>query len=417
MHTETDKTQDNILTTQLREMNHPISIKRDRVLVVASTYPIPRINGIPPFVRTLSEALAKTSDVRVITLARGVDERRLSWFDQGLRVEAVARKGGVPGSGLLSSFTRGQRFREMILVFRWLKLILVTVKKYQPTVCHVHWAFPAPVAVRAAKTLRIIPKNIGYFVTMHGADVLLLNSKIGWLIRWGLNGASGIAVVNKRDCELAAKRTNHAKVEVLPMPVEDVFFVPKSEFQEKNHNYTFVGRLVEKKGLRELLHAFEKAGDELKYGLNVIGDGPLRSFLPSEASRVIWLGPMNSQDLSDLLTQSVGLLAPFKELPNDKDGLPVIVLEAMAAGLPILATEIPGIVDLASKGLHYWKIEAQGSVESILETIRQFEEDRYLHPDKVMEAVDFNQQLAEEFTSERIADHYRHFLSGNPKIK
>lgn len=107
----------------------------------------------------------------------------------------------------------------------------------------------------------------------------------------------------------------------------------------------FVGRLSASKGIREFL----KAAVILKESgirFYIIGDGPLKDEVLKEINRaqcshITYLGWIETKELVNYLNE-ISLLV----LPSDSEGLPNVLLEAMACGTPVLATPVGGIPDL-----------------------------------------------------------------------
>jgi glycosyltransferase involved in cell wall biosynthesis len=115
-----------------------------------------------------------------------------------------------------------------------------------------------------------------------------------------------------------------------------------------------VGRLVPAKGHAVLLSAFAAVSGELPEAqLFIAGDGPLRPALEDQASRlglvgrVFFLGARN--DVAEFLS---GL--DLFVFPSINEGLPLAVLEALAAGLPIVATRAGGVPEVAPEGDLAW---------------------------------------------------------------
>jgi glycosyltransferase involved in cell wall biosynthesis len=108
----------------------------------------------------------------------------------------------------------------------------------------------------------------------------------------------------------------------------------------------FVARLVEKKGARYLLEAMQGINAKLL----IVGDGPDRGTLEKLADTLhldySFLGPKNKQELKSLYASCDVFVAPSVIASDgDKDGLPVAILEAMASGAPIVASNIAGIAE------------------------------------------------------------------------
>lgn len=138
-----------------------------------------------------------------------------------------------------------------------------------------------------------------------------------------------------------------------------------------------VGRLVEKKGFQDAMMAalqLNAAGRAFEW--RIVGAGPLEEEL-LEASielvrsgKVEWLGAMPSQAVLDLLTSWADLFVlPCRMATDgDSDGIPVALMEAMAAGVPVISSRVAGIPELISSGVTGYLIEP-GDVQQLAEYI------------------------------------------------
>lgn len=112
-----------------------------------------------------------------------------------------------------------------------------------------------------------------------------------------------------------------------------------------------VGRLVPKKGFDVLLRACRLLADAgVSFRCEIIGEGPLRALLSSQVSElaleehVTLRGAASQDEVRDALSRAtVFALASRVTTEGDRDGLPNVLLEAMAARVPVVATEVGGI--------------------------------------------------------------------------
>jgi glycosyltransferase involved in cell wall biosynthesis len=111
----------------------------------------------------------------------------------------------------------------------------------------------------------------------------------------------------------------------------------------------FVGRMVEKKGLRYLVEAMQiVARRHPDARLRVIGTGPLQAQCAALAQElkvaVEFLGPLSSSEVRQELQQAAVFCVPsVTAQTGDSEGLPIVVLEAMAMGVPLVASRHAGI--------------------------------------------------------------------------
>ena len=133
-----------------------------------------------------------------------------------------------------------------------------------------------------------------------------------------------------------------------------------------------IGRLCEDKGQLLLLDAvatLSRTGVNLK--LTLVGDGPLRPALEATIARhqlqdqVEITGWVSSAQIRDYILAARALV-----LPSFAEGLPVVLMEALALGRPVLTTYIAGIPELVEPGVCGWLFPA-GSVSGLKTAIRE----------------------------------------------
>jgi glycosyltransferase involved in cell wall biosynthesis len=125
-----------------------------------------------------------------------------------------------------------------------------------------------------------------------------------------------------------------------------------------------VGRLVEKKGFPDLLRACH----ELKYAptatpplfrLRIFGDGPMRADLTALRDQlglhdeVELVGERNGEEvLRAYQGADIFALTPCVTADGDRDGVPNVIVEAMACGLPVVTTDAGGITEVVRHGVN-----------------------------------------------------------------
>ncbi len=119
-----------------------------------------------------------------------------------------------------------------------------------------------------------------------------------------------------------------------------------------------VGRLVEKKGFEYAIKAFAEATKGLPNATyQIVGDGPLKNSLADlilslgAQDKIKLLGWREQEEVFSLLGSADIFLAPsVTDAKGDQEGIPVVLMEAMAHGLPVLSTWHSGISELVQDG-------------------------------------------------------------------
>jgi glycosyltransferase involved in cell wall biosynthesis len=120
------------------------------------------------------------------------------------------------------------------------------------------------------------------------------------------------------------------------------------EAQRQRWDIAFVGRFVEKKGVLDLIRAVAALPADKPASIVLVGEGPIREAAEDLAREhrvnATFLGTRTSAEVRSVLASSSIFAAPSRRASNgDSEGLPTVVLEASAAGLPVVATTHAGI--------------------------------------------------------------------------
>ena len=167
----------------------------------------------------------------------------------------------------------------------------------------------------------------------------------------------------------------------------------------------FIGRLVEVKGLSYFLEAVDKVVRKRKeVQFLIIGDGPLEEKLKKEVNdlriseHVIFTG--FRQDICEILAVlDIFAMSSFSE------GLPTAVLEAMAAGKPVIATNVGGVPEMVAEGdtgILAPPRDAESLAEAILELLESPEKRRAM-------GEKGRRRVMEYFSIEKMVERYEEF--------
>ena len=212
-----------------------------------------------------------------------------------------------------------------------------------PDVIHAHFAIPGLQAAYCAESL-----NIPLIYTEHCSLLLSEDARYSALASGVLRRAVAVIAVSNRLANAVRKLTDK-RVEVVPNLVSDVFFDECDAVPDNWFSIVTVGALIYRKGYDLLLEAFAKARLD-KTKLRIIGKGPLEHALISQAknlgiyNRVDFLGEMAPENVARAM-QASNLFV----LASRAETFGVVYAEAMAAGVPVIATDCGGPSDFVEK--------------------------------------------------------------------
>ncbi len=336
--------------------------RKPTVLVLASTYPRWRGDPEPGFVHDLCRRLTDRFEVIALVpdapgadpdgLLDGVEVIRYHYGPR--RLQTLVNAGGIAANLqrhawkwlLLPGFLLGQ--------YRAARRVL---RRRHVDVIHAHWLIPQGLVAWRLRQRTRTP----YLVTSHGGDLFGLRGRWPAALKRRVAAASSAMTVVS-----SAMRTEAGRIglhppwlEVLPMGVDlRERFVVDPGVTRADAELLFVGRLVPKKGLVHLLDALPAAlAQNPRVELRIAGFGPEEAALRAQAQRlgmaerVHFLGAVGQADLPALYRRASLFVAPFvRDAHGDQEGLPVVLMEAIGCGCPVLVGEVAGIHDLLGAG-------------------------------------------------------------------
>lgn len=334
-----------------------------RILVLASTFPRWAGDTTPPFVFELSKRLAQRGH-QVHVLAPHAAGAVKSEEMDGLYVHrfqyAPARLEMLAfGGGILENLRRSPVRWLLVPGFLLVELVALArlVRNQRIELIHAHWLIPQGLLGAVARP------GVGskLVMTAHGGDVFGMSKGVRRrLLRFTARRAHGVTAVSTvlRD-ELERLTGVHAKV--IPMGADPASFAfmerPRSADSQTTPTILFVGRLVQKKGVRYLIEAMRHVSSKVPGArLVIVGDGPERPELEALAQdelgrQIVFKGAVPNSTLPRFYESANILVAPsVASAEGDTEGLPVVLMEAAASGVPIIASEIGGIPDLIENG-------------------------------------------------------------------
>ncbi len=296
----------------------------------------PRRGGMETVLRTMAEGLAGRGHAVTVVVAGDADDRGGAEDRAGVRV-VRAWTPAVLNSQPVAPGLLGLLRRELA--------------RQAPAVVTLH--LPHPLAAAACLALGLGGPGQPALAVWHHADIT--RQRLGRRLARPLQDAClaraarvATSSATHRDGSRELARWG-AKTVVIPFGVAGVEPVVPAD----GGAFLFVGRLVRYKGLSVLLKALAELPDAR---LEVIGSGPEEGDLRRLASglgladRVAWLGALDETALERRLAAARALVLPSLDC---SETFGVVQLEAMAAGVPVIASDLPtGVREVASPASH-----------------------------------------------------------------
>lgn len=353
-----------------------------RILITASTLPRWTGDAVPSFVLDQAVALTEVSPgITVEILAphdvgaarheimRGISVYRFQYFWPAAMQRLVY-------PAILPNIRRHWWLTLQVPVFMIAEFfgILAHARRFKPTVIYSHWFMPQALAGSLAAWILGVP----HVFTTHSSDVDIL-----WripllgpaLVRKIVRSSHACTAVSRRTADRLQAffdpgdwQTIDSRVRIIPMGVDVSELADRGTQQNDSARRSldldeapvllFLGRLTEKKGLEDLLRAVnELRREQRRFTLVIAGDGELR---PALTARIRELDleefirmpgfVAGEQKRAYLNAADVVVVPSIETASGDVEGLPVALMEGMAAGKICVASDASGADDVITDG-------------------------------------------------------------------
>ncbi|MEB2279782.1 N-acetyl-alpha-D-glucosaminyl L-malate synthase BshA [Lysinibacillus xylanilyticus] len=284
------------------------------------------------------------------------------------------------------------------------------IKDEELDVLHVHYAIPHAVCAVLAREMS--GRDIGIVTTLHGTDISVLgqDSTLSQAIKYGIDKSDIVTTVSE-----ALKQQTYELIDTVK-PINTIYnFVDEREYFPRNP-----GNLKEQFGIEEdekviihvsnfrkiknlphIIDAFMKIRANMKAKLLLVGDGPEKHRVMDQVKEspymedVLFLG--KQENLAELYA-----ISDLKLLLSQQESFGLVLLEAMACGVPCIGSAVGGIPEVIEHGVDGYIVELgdTDAVEEYAVNLLKDEEKLQYFREAAIRAVD------EKFHSFKIVEQY-----------
>ncbi|WP_226683573.1 N-acetyl-alpha-D-glucosaminyl L-malate synthase BshA [Sutcliffiella horikoshii] len=283
-------------------------------------------------------------------------------------------------------------------------------KREQLDLLHVHYAIPHAVCAYLAK--KMTDDQLKIVTTLHGTDITVLgyDPSLNDMIRFGIEGSDVVTAVSESLVQQTYDLLQPKKAiqTVYNFIDERVYF--KKDTQDLKTQYGIsndekviihVSNFRKVKRVQDVVKSFHLIEKQVASKLLLVGDGPEISVVCNLVrelglkDKVLFLG--KQENLEDLYSISDLML-----LLSEKESFGLVLLEAMACGVPSVGTKIGGIPEVIDDGVTGFLSDV-GDVEDIAQNAVKILENATLHKEFAENAIS---RVKEHFSSRKIVEQY-----------
>ncbi|HBF13387.1 MAG TPA: glycosyltransferase family 4 protein [Deltaproteobacteria bacterium] len=289
------------------------------------------------------------------------------------------------------------------------------VRSFRPDRTIAFFTIPCGPSAYLAKLVYKVP----YIISLRGGDVpgfmkeqlALYHTLLLPVIRFLWRKALYVVANSEGLKEMASKAERKVPIEMIPNGVDTSLFrlnlsedeISLQNFNPEKFNILSVGRMTPQKGFDVLLEAMLQLKDKgLPIHLTLVGDGPERKDLETMVRTfglkhfVSFAGWIEQEGLKNFYAK-----ADLFVLPSLYEGMPNVVLEAMAAGLPVIATDIAGSREIVLEGENGYLV-SPGDAQKLAEKIIHL-----AHKNDLLDTMaKASQRMALDFNWQTVAKGY-----------
>jgi glycosyltransferase involved in cell wall biosynthesis len=403
-----------------------------KILVLTTTFPRWEHDTRPAFVYELSKKLQE-SGLEIVVLAPHCEGGKQFEILDGMKIyrypyffptkyQKLVYNGGILPNIKKSNLAKVQiPFLLISQMFYTFKI----VRQEKIEIIHSHWIIPNGLIGAICKILF----NIPHITTAHAGDVFTIQ-KSGILRMVGSFVLSNAEIITAnstftKKSILSINNSVNQRIQIIPMGVDEGRFckIDRVRAEESSGSVQIIlsiGRIVEKKGLIYLIMAMREVVDTYPSATLLIGgDGPEKENLIQLCHEldlernVVFLGFVPAEKIAERYASSDVFILPSIETKNgDTEGLGVVLLEAMACGIPVIGSDIGGITDIIidhKTGLLIRPGDPDDIAKKILLLLSDKELQKYLSRNAL---TLINKKFSWDIVSKQFFDIFQHSIVG-----
>jgi len=369
------------------------------IMVITSNYPINSSNSYGWFVHEVCKRL-KNKGFNVVTLAPHYYDSKLKEYLDDVKVlrfpyfipfslQKLAYGDGIPYN------LKNILARVQVPLFFLSELVsaLIFAKKENIDLINSHWLFPQGLVGAICKKIYGIP----HIITIHSSEITLLKKVpfSGLISEFILNNSDFIISVSHHRMEEllecvspSVKEEVSAKIKIFPMGVnlgtceyENLDSLKEKYGTKGKFVVLFVGRLVEVKGCEYLIQAFTNLSTQIpNIQLLIVGDGPLETSLKEMVKNlnlrdfIRFEGSVKHQIIMEYYSICDIIVVPsIIDSLGFQEGLPVVLLEALTLGKPIISSRTKGVMEVVKENYNGVLVDQKDSKQISSEILKLFE--------------------------------------------
>ena len=275
-------------------------------------------------------------------------------------MQAIALAWRIRPAGLKALVYQAIYLAEAMVLARWLQ---------QTGAGHLHCHFANASATVAMLAARLAACPFSF--TLHGPSDLFEAKH--WHLGTKVENAQFVACIShfaRSQAMLHSPADTWDRLNIIHCGVEPERYQKTAQIttDKDGLHLVFVGRMAPVKGLRILMEALTLLPpDQPKPRLTLVGDGEDRQTLEAlaqdVAADVVFTGYLDQPSVADVLSTADAFV-----LPSFAEGVPVVLMEAMAAQLPVIATQVAGVAELIDNGKNGFLV-APGDASGLAQAI------------------------------------------------